>query len=350
MSSTDPASAGGFEIVKPRLFLGSEASEAVRLSAQVSGAEITLPLHGRAHAEVVLVNWTEGTFAANLRLGDRIRIAPGERVSEAIFDGEITGLEERYGDGAPMLHILLEDRLHRLARVRQNRRFEGQSVDDIIGSVASEAGLGSDVSVSTTVATYLQMNESDLAFVMRLVAAYGIALRLVGEDIVAKAEAEDAEPVALDVANNTARSVRLLTDLNHQPTTLTVNGYDLSTAGALTHGASALQPAPSGTTGADELSRLGIETVRIPPHPFARNQGEAEAMANGQFARAARQFVRGEIVCDGVPTLRSGREIELNGVSARLRGRYRVTDCRHEYGAAGFETVIKVERPDHAPG
>lgn len=344
MPSTDPASRSGFENVRPTLYLGAAAERSVPLSEKVAAADVALPFHGRAHAEIHLVNWTDGTFAANLALGDRVVVGMGEGGAQ-VLDGEITGIEERYGDGAPMLVLLLEDRLHRLARTRHSRRFEPKSATRVIEDVVREANLSPDVAVSDAVAPYLQMNESDLAFLMRLSAAFGIALRLEGETVLARPEAEDPEPIRLDPGDGTARRVRIVTDLNHQPTELVVKGFDLSSDEAVSHTISALEPAPSGTTAASALGNLGITTQSVMPHPFARRQGEAEAMANGQFARAARRFLAGEIVCDGAAGLRSGREVELSGVSPRLRGRYRIVDCRHRFGAAGYETVIRVERP-----
>ena len=66
-----------------------------------------LPASGMASAETRVVNWATGTGAApdfafqDLRLGSRIEILLGETARSAVFAGEITALEERFGDGAP---------------------------------------------------------------------------------------------------------------------------------------------------------------------------------------------------------------------------------------------------------
>ena len=56
--------------------------------------------------------------------------------------------------------------------------------------------------------------------------------------------------------------------------------------------------------------------------------------------------MHGEIVTSGIPSLRSGREIELSGVSPRMLGRYQVVDCRHRFDSQGYRTTIRVQRPD----
>ena len=343
MPSTEPSAAAGFENVRPRVFVDGE--ERLDLGDAAQSAEIYLPLHGRAHAELRLVNWSSGDFAfGDLGFGRTLGIMVGESTDQMTFEGEITGIEERYGHGAPQIVLLAEDRLHRLARDRHNRRFEQTTIDSVISEVLQGVGLSGDPQVSSVSATWLQMNESSLAFLMRLVAPYGIGLRLEGGQVRARPEEEDPEPLELNPNQGTAKSVRIIADLNHQPSTVTVQGYDLASDEAVSKEADSLGPGITGTLAADELSRLGWETASVLPHPFARSQAEADGLAEGQFARAASRFLQGDIVCAGAATLRSGREVKLSGLSEKLNGRYRVADCRHVFGAAGFETRIKVQR------
>lgn len=347
MPSTERADSTGFIHARPRVLVDGE--ERPDLNDAVQAAEACLPLHGRAHAELRLVNWLSGDIAfSEIRLGDTVSLKMGESAEIPVLDGEVTGIEERYGEGAPQLVLLVEDKLHRLARQRHNRRFEAMSVDEVIEQVLGDTELSGDTNVNSGNATWLQMNESNLAFLMRLVAAYGLGLRLEGDRVRAKPEEEDREPLGLSPDEGTAKSVRIVTDLNHQPSSVTVRGYDLSSDEVVTHEANSLQPAARGTLASDELSRLGWETASIVPHPFVRRQSDAEAMATGQFGRAASRFLYGEILCSGAPTLRAGREIELSDVSDRLAGRYRISDCRHVFGAAGYETLIKVQKAGQA--
>ena len=343
MPSTEPRPETGFESVRPRLFLDGE--ERLDLGDATQSAEISLPLHGRAHAEFRLVNWSSGDFAfGDIGLGRTLGVAMGETADQVMFEGEVTAIEERFGHGAPQIVLLVEDKLHRLARDRHNRRFEQTTVDGVIAEVVQGVGLSGDAEVSSATSTWLQMNESSLAFLMRLVAPYGIGLRLEEGQVRAKPEVEDPEPLELDPGQGTAKSVRIIADLNHQPSAVTVQGYDLSSDEAVSKEADSLGPGITGTLAADELGRLGWETASILPHPFARSQAEADGIAEGQFSRAASRFVHGDVVCSGTPGLRAGREVRLSGLSERLNGRYRVADCRHVFGATGYETRIKVQR------
>ncbi len=312
---------------------------------------VNLPWHGSAHGELRFTNWgtPEGgqdpDFVLNdIDLGAEIEIMMGEDQPTRLFKGEITAVEECYGEGAPTLVLLLQDKLHRLARSRHCRTFEDQSPDEVVQSIAAESGLQSDVGVSSLTSVWHQLNESDLAFLLRLAGQFDIGLRLTGNTLRAKAEEADSSPVALN-AQDSALKVRLIADLNHQPTELSVHGYSLGDDTATDFTAGGITPPPSGVSAANALNNLSWPGVEIVPLPFARNSAEAEALAKAHFRRQGKRFIHGEIVCQGEATLTSGREIDLSGVSSRLRGIYQVVHCVHRFdNVAGYETHLTVNK------
>ena len=326
------------------------------LGEALTGMVVNLPLHGCAHAELTFTNWgtpeggrTPAYLFDDIALGAELEIEMGQSEQTRIFRGEITAIEEQYGEGAPNLTLLLQDRLHRLARSRQNRSYEEQSPNDIVETVVREAGLQADVQVSTINGTWHQLNESDLAFLLRLLGRFDIGLRIDGDTLRAKPEEPDPQPIELS-AQDSALKVRLIADLNHQPLSSEVQGYNLATAAEVDHTSDSLTPSPQGTSAAATLSELSWPGEEIVPHPSARSQTEAEAYAESHFSRQAKKFIQGEIVCQGEPTLKSGREIELSGVAPRLRGTYQIVHCSHRFdGQSGYETHLKVNKADWSP-
>lgn len=313
---------------------------------------VNLPQNGMAHAELTLTNWggrdgesSPGFLYEDLALGQRVQVEFGEDNPQPVFDGEVTALEECYGDGAPQLVVLLQDKLHHLARKRRSRAFEELTPDDIVDEIARDVGLQSDVGISTTNTTFHQINESDLAFLYRLLGRFDVPLRLAGNTLRARAEEPDNEPVQLD-AQDSALRVRLIADLNHQFASSQVLGYNVETDEANNATADALQPAPPGTTAAQLIQQLGWPGEEVVAQPFARSAGEANEYSKANFRRCAKRFVTGEIQCQGEPTLTSGREIELAGVSPRLSGKYQVVHCVHRYDSTqGYQTHLRVNRP-----
>ena len=229
MPSTDLALVSA----RPSLTVDGQASPA--LQSAVLALAIHLPADGMAHAELTLANWgvqADGAagFAFNhLRLGSRLGIQWHDQPG---FEGEITALEERYGDGAPRLVLLAEDALHRLARQRASRSWEAMSLDSLLQQAAQGAGLQADVQVDGASRDWLQHNESALAFLRRLLAPLAVPLRLQDGKLWARPEAADTQPMALNAGGN-ASQVRLIADLAQQPQTTVAQGFDLAAGEAL---------------------------------------------------------------------------------------------------------------------
>lgn len=317
----------------------------------LTAAVVNLPWHGCAHGELHLTNWGRPggtgapTFAlTDITLGCAVSLAMGQNDPTTLFRGEVTAIEERYGDGTPTMVLLVQDKLHRLGRTRHCRTFENQNPNDVVSQIAQEGGLQADVAFSSATNTWHQLNESDLAFLMRLSGRFGVGARLVGDVLRIKADDPDPNPIRLS-AQDSVLKARLCADLNHQPTESHVYGYNLNAAAAVHHVAQTLVPPTNGQSAAATLQQLGWSGPEIVPQPWPRVPGEAQDYAQAHFQRVAGRFVEGELVCQGEPSLTSGREIELSGVSPSLLGKYRVVHCVHRFdNALGHETHIKLQR------
>lgn len=320
------------------------------LAAQLESVTIQLPWHGCASAELSVTNWglsENGSHPSwlfnDIPMGAVVLIAH-DNPPITLFEGEVTGIEEQYGESAPRLTLLLQDRLHMLGRRRQSRCYEDQTPDQVLQALASEAGLEVDAAVSEVAASWHQLNESDLAFSLRLCERFDIGLRIDRGALRAMPEEPDPEPIILGPGNG-ALNIRILADLNHQYQQSKVAGYNPATAEAVD--ASADEPAQQapGKTARDTLADLGWDSSDTLPHPLARSQSEAEAYAAAGFHRQARQFLRGDLACMGEPTLKPGKEIQLEGVSSRLAGIWQVGLCRHVFdNRNGFRSHANIHR------
>lgn len=347
MPSTDTA------LVSARPKLKIDGRDDATLDAALVEATVHLPANGLAHAEVAVGHWGRlpdgnvGFPFSGLRLGSSLDIELG---GQRCFSGQITALEERYGDGAPRLVLLAEDALHRLARDRGSRAWTAQSLDAVLRDLAQRAGLRADVQADGASRDWLQHNESLLAFALRLLAPLALPLRLQDGVLRVRPEEADPSPLRLD-AGGRATQVRLIADLAQQPRAALAQGFDIAAGEAVQGRAEQLQPAPQGETAAQLLGQLGWGGDEIRAQPLPRDTQQAEAYARGHLRRQAGRFVHGEIVCVDGSALRGGREVELGGVSSRLAGRYRVADCWHRFDPQhGLTTRLKVERPAWTAG
>lgn len=321
------------------------------MMAAVHQLHVQLPISGRGNAEIILVNWGNRGEGPDFQwqemaLGDEFSVAFSDE-EQVIFKGEITAIEERYGLGTPLLVLLIEDSMHRLAKSRQSRVFEESSPDDIVNEIASGLGIQADVQVSSDTGDWYQINETDYNFMQRVVRRWDFTARIVdGDTLRVKAEEPDSEPLAVSPQAN-ALEVRIIADLNHRSQMTGIRGWNFSSGEQIEDEADAMQPAPGGRAASDHLGNLGWSEEEWLGSPNPRTSNEARDWAAAAYRRQARSFVHGEILMQGTPELKAGGEIELEEVSDRIAGRYRINHLCHRFdSASGFVSHLRVERPD----
>lgn len=334
--------------------LRRQGQEEPRLAAALQSLTATLSPEGLDHAEIELVNWGDvhggdASYALqDIALGDAIEIAAGTEPS-VIFRGEITALEERYGEGAPKLVLLVENALHTLSRKRRSQVFEEQSIDAILSAVIGEAGLSADVQVSSATLTVHQLNESDLALLRRLARPFGAPLRLEGTTLRIRPPEPPAEPVVLDAQDNALR-VRITADLARQFATAQVGGYNVPAGELVDEEISSMVPAPSARAASAHLQDLGWPSEVRLPWPVGLSSGHARDLAQAALNRQGGGFLRGDVVCEGDPRLAPGGAITLQGVSSRLAGTYAITAAVHRFDRQrGYECLLSVSRAEWSP-
>jgi hypothetical protein len=318
------------------------------VEAALLAMDLRLPCHGMAHVELRLqaTPTRRGTPFLDLVHGTPIAITYDAARSEPVFAGEITAIEIRMGEGPPELVLLAEDALHRLARRMLPRSFEDVTVDAVVEFLAHDAGLQTEVTLGGPVETFVKGTESDLAFLLRLLAARGGSLRLVDGRIRAGPEAGTAPVVAIAAASLTG--LRLIADLNWQPGAVTVRGLNLAQAATVEATATPDPAAGQAQSGAALAGVLGWSAGPV----VVRDRIAAPVAAAIALARAtgaAGRFVHGEIVATA-PGPVPGGLVEITGTDPRFAGRYRVGDCRHRFsGATGLRIRAEVTRPDWHP-
>lgn len=343
---TEPAS---FISARPRIAVNGETR--ADLQAAVLFMRVNMPFSGMAHAEVRLVNWgTNGESSGEagyafqqIALGDRLEIGAGDTQSPLLFTGEVTAIEEVYGQGAPRLVLLLEDKLHRLAKLRNNRVFESVSVDELVQTLLSDANLTGDIHVSNDRGVWHQLNETGLGFLLRVLAPYGIPLRYSANSARVKADEEDTQPVAIDTQSGVT-SLRIIADVNRQPRAVTVQGFNLD-ADENASGNSDGSGSSGGTDARQTLAQLSWGGDEILAYPPARHQAEADTWARAAMRSKAQTFLHGELIASGNAQLRTGKQIDLSGASARLNGKYQILQAQHVFDTAnGYQTRVKIAR------
>lgn len=295
-----------------------------------------------ATADLAFSNETPITLGVSLEvnLGDEADATP-------MFKGVITALEEVYGgDGPPEFIVLAEDLLHRARLNRRTKVHTDVTVEDLVRDVAEAAGLrGSTTGLGGSIPVEVQLNESDLAFLRRVLAARDGELQVVdGELQVAAVTSIHRDDITID-AQTGVRRLRVAVDIAHQVSAVTVAGWDSAQGSNINVTSSPSEWGPgSGRKGGDVLAGIWGERKEHVGHGPVLNDTEAQAVADAAHVRRARRFVQLEATVAGDARIRVGAHVRLTGTSGRFANTYQVVRACHVYDLAnGYETSFEAE-------
>jgi phage protein D len=286
---------------------------------------------------------------ALLSLGKSIRVWTGDNNDPTeIFKGTITALEMQMDSSdEPKLMVLAEDALQKARLTRHTRLHAAGSLDAMIRSVASDLGLQADITgMDQDVDDQLQFNESDLAFLRRLIDRYDGDLQMVDDVLTVAPRSEIRRNAVTLEMNSQLQRIRIMADLAHQVSKISFAGWDVAAGEEISaESDNAVDYGPGrGRTGAEFLDTALGERSEHLAHAGARDDIEAQALVNARFSQRARKFVCAEGVAEGNPAIRVGTHLTLVGVGPRFENTYFVTQVRHHYDlAGGYKTTFHAE-------
>jgi phage protein D len=281
-----------------------------------------------------------------LKLGTAIALYAGDQIApQEIFRGTITGLEADFPEaGGPELVVLAEDPFQRARMRRRTTIYDEASIAGVARELARTLNLTPVVTGFTEkIGTQVQLDESDLAFLRRLLARYDGDLQVVGTELHVSPR-RDVRRGTLELElHGQLRRVRVLADLAHQVTEVTVSGWDSTRGERVTAASSGANLGPGGgRTGAQILDAIRARSEHI-GHLAVSSRAEAQAIADAAFDSRARRFVCLDGTAEGNPALRVGTHVTVSGLGNRFDNTYYVVRACHRYGSTGYETDFEAE-------
>jgi phage protein D len=312
-------------------------------------------IEGLGTLEITLENWAERPDGyADLRFEDERELAFGAEIEvgfssgsdrATVFAGRVSALEAQFGLHAPpRLTVMAENGLASLRSVRRSRAFAAISAGAVLARVLQDHALTLDGDTDFgEVQDWVQVGETDLAFIRRLARRHDRALRLQGQGLRVERAVEPASaPLAMH-AERDLISLRLVADLAHQCTGVRATGFDVDAGAAFDEVVTTASAAVGRGRDGSALRRLAFGArEELISHLPARTSREARALAQAAFDARAGRFVVAHGKAVGNPRLRVGADVEIQGAGVRFSNVYAVTQCEHRFSAAtGYETVFE---------
>lgn len=283
-----------------------------------------------------------------LKLGSAIAIYSGDETApQEIFRGIITGLEADFPqDNAPELVVLAEDIFQQARMVRRTQIYSDISIADLGRNFASQLSLTPVITDFTdNIGTQMQLDESDLAFLRRILARYDGDMQVVGNELHLSPRGEVRRGSLELQLHSQLRRAKILADLAHQVTKVTVTSWNPTQGRRVMASSRGAHSGPgTGSTGAQVLTNTIGERSHHIAHLAVTTDAEAQAIADAAFDARARSFLRVEGTAEGNPALRVGTHITLRGMGDRFNNTYYVTRACHRFDLTrGYETDFEAE-------
>jgi len=287
-----------------------------------------------------------------LDFGKKIEVSVGpDSAQRKVFDGVISAIELVFGDSEPPnVVVFAEDSLMRFRMTRRMRTYTNVTDADIADQLAHEHGLETDLTVDgPRYDVVQQVNQSDLAFLRERARLIQGELWCTGRTLHFSSRPRRKGTRLTLVHGNELVTARVMADLAHQRSEVTVTGYDASAKDVIDERAGAdviAAEISGGRTGPEIVEKALGASSSIRVREAALTGAEAHAWAKAEMLRRARGFVTLSGVTHGSPDMVVGSILRIELIGAPFQGDgYYVTRICHTFDQVqGLRTRFEAER------
>lgn len=292
--------------------------------------------------------------------GKRIELAMGYRDAQrTMLKGEITSLRPSFpSGGGSTLTISGLNILHRFRTQQESRTYVGLTDSQIAEEIGQRLHVEVEVARAPgePVFDYLiQDNQYDIVFLLE-------RARQAGYDIFIEERDQGARTVLAYRPSTTVHrpTYRLsygksliefspeLTTAN-QVSKVTVRGWDNARKEAINYTATRAELVTKGVGEAggqgaiDKSIEAKAEIIATKP---VASQAEAQSLALQILEGIAKEMVKANGSVPGLPDIRAGSVLEIDGLGQRFSGRYFVVASTHAIGDSGYTTQFECRREE----
>jgi uncharacterized protein len=276
-----------------------------------------------------------------------VRMGYGNRM-ETMTLGMITSVRVSFpAGGGAKLDVSGYDLSHRMAKGKRQRSWSGKKHSEIVQQIAGEYSFTPDVEDSVVVHPLVKQDDaSDYEFIIQLAGLNGFEVFMTEKTMHFRKPARSVEPVVSLTWGRALSAFAPEVNVAAQVTQVKVIGWDPGTKTEIV-GTAAGGDEDGKTAGRKSGSEVAGQAYPAPVVQEIRrpvfSQAEADHVAKACLNKLAEELVSGTGECIGLPILRPGTRILLDGLGRKFSKAYYIEKTSHAVGTSGYKTTFTVK-------
>jgi len=262
-----------------------------------------------------------------------------------MFEGIITGMSLDYPSGSqPTVGVTCMDRSMLMMRSVQSNIWHNKKISDVVKQIGSKYGFQQKVKdTGDPVPTIEQFRKSDFHFLRELAEKEFCEFFVLGRTLHFRDPDSVASPVVTLMYGKNLTSYSADVDISGQVSQYVVRGMDPKTNQPVEGKSGKIKLMGSnGRAGADIMKNLSSQLVEY-VYVNSTTQLKAQKMADAKMLERAMDLVTGQGECVGLPELKAGRFIKLEGLGPKFNQPMLVASATHTIDGGGYSTSFTVK-------
>ena len=262
-----------------------------------------------------------------------------------LFFGYITSISVDFsGEGMPQISVQGMDLSFRMMRGRRAEEYANKKISEVVEQIGRNHGANSfEIDPTSEKIPVLQSKpETDFQFLHDLAKSINYEFFIVGKTLYFRKKNKSTSPMMTLSWGKHLIRCHIEQNLAEQVTGVKVRSWDEKNQKVIEASVTKVNKIGNNPkTGPDLLKTIG--TFEEILYVNAEDMQEAKTKAEAVMNERAMRLVQGNAVCIGIPEIRAGLYIKLEGLGARLNQNYYICKAKHTIDSQGYTTEFSIQ-------